>query len=89
MRNEYQILKHDPFYRFPAAWFLRVQLKEAAKMKTYQERKEAARDKAVEWSLTFSEKSLTWGELAAAQEYFYKLAVRYGLVREFRENAII
>ena len=58
-------------------------------MKTYRERKNAARDKAVEWQLSFSENAYYWSELVHWQGYFEKLGKRYGLLTEFRENGII
>ena len=58
-------------------------------MKTYQERKAAARDKAIEWQNDFENHNYSYGELAAWQEYFEKLARRYGLTEEFTENGII
>lgn len=61
----------------------------------YQERKETARQKAIDWQLEASdwqleasEQSLSYGELAAIGDFFYKLGKRYGLLKEFRENAI-
>ena len=58
-------------------------------MTTYQRRKAAARQKAVDWQLDFAEHNYSYGELAAAQTYFETLGRRYGLLTEFRENAII
>lgn len=58
-------------------------------MNTYEKRKEAARQAAIDWQLRTSETALSYGELAAASAHFEKLARRFGLVREFRENAII
>ena len=55
---------------------------------TYAERKENAREIAIDWQIEESERSLSYGELAEAGEYFYKLGKRYGLLREFRENGI-
>ena len=56
----------------------------------YSELKELARQKAIEWQITFSEgKTYYWSEIAYFVDYFTKLAKRYGLVREFRENGII
>lgn len=57
--------------------------------KTYQEKKEQARLEAIEWQKEQAEKSLTYGELAYLQEYFTRLGKRFGLVKEFRETAII
>ena len=58
-------------------------------MTKYQKAKERARDKAVEWQTDFSNHSYSYGELAYYGDYFEKLAKRYGLVKEFRENGII
>ena len=58
-------------------------------MKTYQERKEEAREQAIIWQLEASEKCLSYAELAEAGEHFAKLAKRYGLIKEFKENGII
>lgn len=58
-------------------------------MNTYQNNKEKAREKAIEWQRDFKNHNYSWGELAYYQNYFEKLAKRYGLVEEFRENAII
>ena len=58
-------------------------------MNTYQKNKEKAREKAIEWQRDFENHNYSWGELAYYQNYFEKLAKRYGLVEEFRENAII
>lgn len=58
-------------------------------MKSYQERKENARNKAIEWQQDFENHNYSYGELAAWTEYFKKLARRYGLIEEFTENGII
>ena len=58
-------------------------------MNNYQKQKEKARSKAVDWQLDFSNHNYSWGELADFGEYFERLAKRYGLVKEFRENGII
>lgn len=63
----------------------------AIKGKTYAERKENAREKAVEYSInieTFTS-GLSWGEVYTIQCYFENIAKKYGLLREFRENAIL
>lgn len=57
--------------------------------KTYEERKEEARQAAIDWQIWQSEQSLSYGEIAFYEEIFYKLAKRYGLIQEFKENAII
>ena len=56
--------------------------------KTYAERKENARQKAVDVSL-FDCGGLSWWECSELESYFEKLAHRFGLVREFKENGII
>ena len=57
---------------------------------SYSEGKERARNEAIEWQGTFSEgKTYYWSEMAYFSDYFSKLAKRYGLIREFRENGII
>lgn len=58
-------------------------------MKSYQERKENARNKAIEWQHDFENHNYSYGELVVWNEYFKKLAKRYGLTEEFTENGII
>jgi hypothetical protein len=58
-------------------------------MATYDERKEIARQEAIDWQLAVGEMNLSYGELSDAMAHFEKKARRYGLVREFRENGII
>jgi hypothetical protein len=57
-------------------------------MSTYQDKKEAARDEAIEWQIYATENDMSYGELFWWQNHFEKLGRRYGLLREFRENAI-
>ena len=58
-------------------------------MNNYQKAKARARDKAIEWQYDFHNHDYSYGELVYWQEYFERLAKRYGLVEEFRENGII
>lgn len=58
-------------------------------MSNYKKGKARARAAAIEWQQEQSDRVQSWGELAAACDRFYKLAKRYGLIKEFRENAII
>ena len=58
-------------------------------MSKYKENKEKAREKAIEWQRDFENHNYSWGELAYYGAYFEKLAKRYGLVEEFKENGII
>ena len=56
---------------------------------TYQRAKEEARNRAIEWQLDFDNHNYSYEELAYFSAYFERLAKRYGLVTEFRENGII
>lgn len=58
-------------------------------MTAYQRGKNAAREQAISWQANSAEQSPSWGEIAAQQRQLEQLARRYGLLREFRENAII
>lgn len=58
-------------------------------MNKYTEAKERARDKAIEWQMDFNNHNYSYSELAYYGDYFTRLAKRYGLVKEFRENGII
>ena len=60
--------------------------------KTYKERKESARDIARTFQgldSDFSGAGLSWGEYATIGAYFEEVGKRYGLLKEFKENAII
>lgn len=56
--------------------------------KTYKQLKEHARNIAIDWQQINSEQNMSYAELAAAGNYFKKLGKRFGLLREFRKNAI-
>lgn len=58
-------------------------------MTNYEKRKASAREKAIDWQNDCANHNYSYGELAFFGNYFTKLARRYGLTREFRENAII
>ena len=62
---------------------------EEADMNKYKREKARVRDMAVEWQNGFCDHNYSYGELAYWQNYFSRLAKRYGLVEEFRENCII
>ena len=56
---------------------------------TYQARKQDLYNKAVEWSNNLGEyPNWSYGELADISDFFYTNGRRYGLLTEFRENAI-
>lgn len=56
---------------------------------TYAERKATARERAIEWQRDFENHNYSWYEIALEQVRLARLAARYGLIREFRENGII
>lgn len=56
---------------------------------SYAERKEKARNEAIEWQNDFANHNYYWSELAEFSAHFETLGRRYGLLREFRENGII
>jgi hypothetical protein len=58
-------------------------------MNKYQENKEKARQEAIEWQRDFEKQNYSWGDLAIWGDYFYNKGKRYGLLKEFRENAIL
>lgn len=57
--------------------------------KTYQEQKEQARQKAIDFQLSFNSNNYSYYDIYTHGAYFEKLAHRFGLVKEFRENGII
>lgn len=57
--------------------------------KTYQELKNKAREEAKAWQLDFMNNNYSYEEFFEAQLEFMKLAKRYGLTKEFKENGII
>ena len=58
-------------------------------MKTYQEKKQNARSEAIEWQQMIGDTPQSWLYLYACQTRFTKLARKYGLTKEFKENGII
>ena len=58
-------------------------------MNNYQRKKEEARQQAIEYQYSFNEYNYSYSEVAYYQAYFEKLAKRYGLIKEFKENCII
>lgn len=55
--------------------------------KSYSDRKESVRDKAIEWSWG-EMPGLYMGEIAYIESEFRRLGKQYGLLREFHENCI-
>ena len=58
-------------------------------MGVYRKMQQRARNKAVEWQLDFNNHDYSYEELIYYGNYFERLAKRYGLVKEFRENGIV
>lgn len=56
---------------------------------TYQENKEIARQKAIDWQNETAKRDVFYSELVEQAEYFKKIAKKYGLTKEFKENGII
>lgn len=54
---------------------------------TYAQRKENARQLAIEWQ--GNDTAYSYEGIGIVSDYFYKLGKRYGLLREFKENGII
>ena len=54
----------------------------------YEKRKAEVREEAIEWLADFCNHDYSYGEIACYEEYFRRLGKRYGLLREFKENAI-
>jgi hypothetical protein len=55
---------------------------------TYQQKKEQVRNEAIDWQDWLSENNVSYEGLAIASDYFERQGRRYGLLQEFRENAI-
>ncbi len=54
----------------------------------YEKRKAEVREEAIKWQADFGEHNYSYGELVYFEDYFRRLGKRYGLLREFKENAI-
>ena len=58
--------------------------------KYYQRRKAQLEAQAIEWQMKcFDGDVMYWSDIAEANEYFIYWGKRFGLLRDFRENAII
>ncbi len=55
---------------------------------TYEIKKEMARQEAIDYQNDFCNHNYSYGELVEFEHYFEKLGKRYGLLKEFHENAI-
>lgn len=57
--------------------------------KDYYTKKEEIRQEAIFWQLSFGENNYSYYDLMLWGDYFYKMGKKYGLLKEFRENAIL
>ena len=57
--------------------------------KTYQQRKEAVRQEAIDWQCGTAGTDMSWQDIITVTARFERLGRRYGLIGEFRENGII
>lgn len=55
---------------------------------TYEERKSNLYDLAIDYQYNFAPLSWSYGELVEINDFFYKNGKRYGMLKEFKENAI-
>ena len=58
-------------------------------MTTYEKGKAKAREEAQTWQHIFYEYSYSFFDLYIIAQHFEKLAKRYGLIKEFKENGIL
>ena len=58
-------------------------------MKDYTTKKEELRQRAISWQYAQSEHVFDLTILSNVSFYFMKQAKKYGLIKEFKENAII
>lgn len=60
-----------------------------SKMKNYKEKKEKARQIAIMWQQNFSNNNHSIQYCIEWSNRFYKIGKKYGLLSEFKENAIV
>lgn len=58
-------------------------------MTQYNKNKEKARQNAINWQYESSQKNYSYFELFKQYNYFKKIARRYGLIKEFKENGLL
>ena len=61
---------------------------ERSRKNDYQTTKQILKDFAIEWSLFFNEYTSSYSDLIFYQTFFTTYGKRYGLLKEFKENAI-
>lgn len=56
----------------------------------YYKRQAQLRERAIDWQMRFAEGAIySWSDIAEAGDYFQYWGKRFGLLREFKENAIL
>ena len=75
------------FYKKPEHFLAFIPMKISGK--TYSERKADLQEKAIQWSYAGGVANWSYSELSEIQSFFEVNGKRYGLLKEFRENAII
>lgn len=58
------------------------------KLSAYNDRKEAIRNFAIEYQYATGDMRQSWYGVSTWSDYFATMGKKYGLLREFRENAI-
>ena len=58
-------------------------------MKNYKTKKEELRQRAINWQYAQSEHDFDLMTLSKVSFYFMQQGKKYGLIKEFKENAII
>lgn len=58
-------------------------------MNKYQQQKSKLRDFAIEWQRNLTDDNYSMTYFAYCGDYFYRFGKRYGLLKEFKENAIL
>ena len=56
---------------------------------TYKEKKEKARQFAMNWQNNFYKMTYDWQAVIQWNERWQKIGRKYGLVKEFKENGVI
>lgn len=56
---------------------------------TYSQKKANVRQTTIDWQYDYCNHNYSYKELAMFSDYFTKLAKRFGLIKEFKENGII
>lgn len=58
------------------------------RISNYEKNKEAVRTIAINWQYDFEYQNYSYGDLSEWQDFFTEYGRKYGLLKEFHENAI-